>query len=132
MADATSSKEVARIQNAIEAIASVDGLSIEPSVLVADLLDMARLYGDSFEEAVDNLCKALVDVKSGRVSTSPMKYDYADYRSYHFQAHVEQGQPADMRILFKPVNNGIELLAFGNRHIPSDFYSRFLNRLLKP
>lgn len=102
---------------------------MKPTALVSDLLDMARVYGDSFEDAVDSLRRALVDVTHGRVTTSPMKYDYADYRSYHFQSRVEQGQPADMRVLFKPIEDGVEVLAFGNRHIPSDFYARFLARL---
>ena len=129
MADAVPGDEIARIQNAVDAIAGVEGMSMDPAALVADLLDMAQVYGDSFEEAVGNLRKALVDVSSGHVSTSPMKYGYADYRSYHFQSHVEQGQPADMRVLFKPADGGIEVLAFGDRHVPSDFYSRFLYRL---
>ena len=80
-------------------------------------------------EAVGNLRKVLVDVSGGHVSMSPMKYGYADYRSYHFRSHIEQGQPADMRVPFKPVDGGIEVLAFGNRHAPSDFHSRFLYRL---
>lgn len=129
MADATPGNDQARIQGAIAAVAAVDGLSMEPAALVSDLLDMARVYGDSFEEAVSSLCGALDDVVNGRVSTSTMKYDYADYRSYHFQSHVEQGQPADMRVLFKAVDGGIEVLAFGNRHVPADFYLRFHYRL---
>ena len=119
-----------RILDAVGRFAELSFLRMKPEALLADLQCLFELYGDSFEEVMDGVVKALKDIAQDRVTVSPMKYDLSQYSCYHFQSVVEQGQPADMRSLFKRAEDGtLEVEMIGNRFFPADIYTRATERI---
>lgn len=88
------------------------------------LLSEAFPEEEDFEEAVASTVTALEQVIEGSVDTSPLKYDFAGWQSFHYQHKVEQGAKADCRIVFKRVDEGIEVRGFGHRRVPEDLYQR--------
>ncbi|NGM17946.1 hypothetical protein GMI70_08090 [Eggerthellaceae bacterium zg-893] len=114
------------IVEAVDAIADVEGLAMDPNHLVEDvyLLAFAFPQDDDFKAAVASTCRAFSQIVEGRVTTSSLKYDFAGWRSYHYQPRVGQGSKAVCRIVFRPTQSGIEVKGFGHRRIPKDLYKR--------
>lgn len=117
-----------RLVTAAHVLSGVEGLYMAPEWMLYDLSQLYDVYGDGFEPAIESLRRAIEDVLAGRVSTSRLKYDLAQVRSYHFQSVVRQGQRADMRLAYVPHRDGIHVIGFGNRHLPDDFYQSIRDR----
>lgn len=113
---------------AAEAIASVDGLSMDPDFLVEDVFLLAYAFPDEqeFKAAVASTCKALSLIIQDRVSVSSLKYGLKSWHSYHYQHCVAQGARADCRLIYKFTDEGIEVKGFGHRRIPEDIYFRLV------
>lgn len=119
-----------RILDAAGRLTDLSFLRMKPEALLADLQCLFELYGDSFEEVMEGVVKALKDIVQERVSVASMKYNLAQYSCYHFQSIVRQGKSADMRILFKRTEDGaLEVEMIGNRFFPADIYSRAIERI---
>lgn len=114
------------IQQAIESIAEVEGVSMSATSLVEDvfLLAHASPEEEDFMAACASTCRALKNLVEGRVTSSKLKYDLEDWKSYHYQHRVNQGAKATCRIMYRLVAEGIEVKGFGHRRIPGDFYER--------
>ena len=99
---------------------------MDPGALVEDAAYLTLAFSEllDYQAAVANTLKALKDVARGRVSTDALADAFQGWESYHYQPKVGQGVPADMRIIFKREPNGVYVLAFGHRYIPSDLYRR--------
>ena len=119
-----------RMAEAIAAIASVPGVSMSSQGLFEDVLLLSYAFSceDDFMAAVASTCSVLRNLVADRVTPAPLKYDYQGWRCFHYQHRVAQGARADMRIMFKRVDSGIRVHAFGHRNLPQDFYERLANR----
>ena len=114
------------IDAAIDLIAGVAGLRMDPDDLAEDVVLMAVSWPDEdeFMKAALATQRAMGQLIAGRVDASPLKHDLAGWFSYHYQHARAQGGRADMRIAFKPAGKGILVRAFGHRDVPTDFYAR--------
>ena len=108
------------------ALAGTPGLSMDADYLVEDVFLLAAAFDDQaeFEAAVAATARAIGLLSSRRVMASGLKYALEGWQSYHYQHRVSQGLRADCRIVFKVVDEGIEVKGFGHRNIPSDLYER--------
>ena len=88
------------------------------------------VYGALFDSALDQTAKAIEDVVAGKVDSSQLKYELSSYRSYRYQSVRKQRQPADMRLIYQGGNGQMMAIHFGSRHMPSDVYSRLLQRIV--
>lgn len=114
------------IDVAIDLIAGVPGLEMDADDLADDVVLMSLVWPDEVEFllAVSATERAMRQLCAGTVSAAPLKHDLAGWLSYHYQHARVQGARADMRIAFKPVEDGIRVRAFGHRDTPTDFYRR--------
>ena len=122
------------IGEAIEALSSVDGLHMSPESLAEDafLLSIAFPDEEDYLAACASTRRALEQLARGLVATSDLKYDFEGWRSFHYQHRVGQGVRAGMRIVFREVEDGIEVLGFGHRTIPLDVYGRLRRDRTRP
>lgn len=112
-------------RQAIYQIASVEGLTMDPDALADDVMLLTHAWSDEsdFQAAVVNTCTALRLLIGGSVDDSGLlKYDHQGWHSYHYQHKRAQGVKADMRIMFRHIESGIEVKGFGDRRVPQDFY----------
>ncbi len=114
------------IRSAIIAISDVSGVWMDTGALAEDAILLAYAFPeeDEFKAACANTCRALSLLVEGKVATSDLKYAFEDWQSYHYQHHVGQGSAATCRIIYRKIEGGIEVMGFGHRHIPEDFYVR--------
>ena len=119
-----------RMAEAIAAIASVPGVSMSSQGLFDDVLLLSYAFSGEvdFMAAIASTRSALGNLVADRVSPASLKYDYQGWHCFHYQHRVAQGVRADMRIMFKRVDRGIQVHAFGHRNLPQDFYERLANR----
>lgn len=111
---------------AVETISKVEGVRMDANSLVEDsfLLAYAFTEEEDFLAACANTCRALEQLVSGKVVPGDLKYDFEEWKAYHYQHRVAQGMKADCRIMYRKIPDGIEVKGFGHRHIPYDFYER--------
>lgn len=114
------------IDTAIDLIADIPGLRMNPDDLADDVVLMSLAWQDEeeFLLAASATERALRQLIAGTVSAAPLKHNLAGWFSYHYQHARSQGGRADMRIAFRPVDGGIRVRAFGHRDAPTDFYTR--------
>ena len=114
------------LKSAAVAIAAAPGLSMDPDHLVEDVFLLSYAFGDQveFEAAVAATVRAIGLLVGHRVTTSPLKYSFEGWRSFHYQHRVSQGGRADCRIVFRETEGGIEVKGFGHRNVPKDLYER--------
>lgn len=117
-----------QLQRAIDAIAGVDGLYMDPHYLVEDVVLLSVSFPDEheFQAAVVHTVNALTLLRNGSVTASHLEQRLDGWCSYHYQHRVAQGARADCRIIFRPKENGIEVKGFGHRYIPQDVYRRLV------
>ena len=115
--------DYALLEQAIAIISSVRGLYMDPDALADDVILLAYVWPDEgeFKMAV---ASALTQLVEGNVEGSPLKYGFSGWRSFHFQHRRGQQSRADMRIVYMPLDTGIRVKGFANRHLPSDIYQR--------
>ncbi|NMM98487.1 hypothetical protein [Bifidobacterium olomucense] len=116
----------ALLERAIAIIASVRGLQMDPDTLADDVILLAYVWPDEdeFKIAVASVHRAMTQLTEGTVEGSELKYDFAGWKSFHFQHRRGQQSRADMRIVYMRTADGIRVKGFGNRHLPSDIYRR--------
>lgn len=114
------------IRKAVAAIAATDGLHMDDAALVEDVVLLSRAFPDEddYMAACASTKRAFKQLIDGKVTASDLKYDFAEWKSYHYQHRVGQGERAVCRIMYRRVDNGIEVKGFGHRRIPADFYER--------
>lgn len=122
------------IGGAVEALSSVEGLRMPASSLAEDafLLSVAFPDEEDFLAACSSTRRALEQLARGAIATSDLKYDFEGWRLFHYQHRVGQGVRAGMRIVFRVVKDGIEVLGFGHRTIPIDVYGRLRRDRTRP
>ena len=118
------------IAGAIQALAAVPRVYMSPESLAEDafLLSYALSQEEDYMAAVANTCRALSQLEQKLVMVSDLKYQFATWQCYHYQHKVGQGRRANMRIVFRYVEEGIQVRAFGHRNLPHDFYDLLANR----
>lgn len=116
---------------AIDAIAAIDGLAMDPADLAQDVFLLAQIYDDedSFASAVKRTAVAFAKLFNGAVSVSELERDYGGWMCYHYQPTIGQGQKACLRVVFRRVGTGIDCMGFGHRYEPEDIYRRLARRL---
>lgn len=114
------------IRQAIASLSEVEGVFIDGAALVEDavLLSVAFPDEDDYMAACSSTRQALEHIVKGQVSASNLKYDFAEWESYHYQHRVGQGVKVTCRIMYRRVEGGIEVKGFGHRRMPTDFYKR--------
>lgn len=117
-----------QLHQALDAIAGIKGLYMDPDYLVEDivLLSVSFPNEDEFKAAVVNTVNAIQLVRDRSVTPSLLENHLGGWRSYHFQHRVAQRAKADCRLIFRPIENGIEVKGFGHRYIPQDVYRRLV------
>jgi len=118
------SKEL--IRQAIESLSETEGVFMDAASLVEDAFLMAYAFPDEddFMAACASTRRALESLVRDEVASSDLKYEFEDWKSYHYQHRVGQGARATCRIMYRRTGDGIEVKGFGHRRIPGDFYER--------
>lgn len=114
------------IRQAIEALSAIDGLFMDAAALVEDAVLLAKAFPDEsdYMAACASTYQAIRRLIRGDVTTNDLKYNFAGWKSFHYQHRVGQGVKATCRIMYRQVDGGIEVKGFGHRRIPRDFYDR--------
>ena len=115
-----------RVLEAAESIAAVEGVYMDADALLEDAFNLAYAFPDEsdFLAACRSTCRVLEQLVRHSVSASSLKYEFAGWRSLHYQHRVGQGLRADCRIVFRDHGEGVEVKGFGHRWIPGDIYER--------
>lgn len=118
--------DVSIVRRAAHEIAAVEGVASNPAWVVEDVFLLARVFPDEleFSEAIVNTIRALRQLRADAVDSADLVGDLDGWRSYHYQHRRLQGQPADMRIVFRKEPSSVCLRAFGHRRLPLDIYRR--------
>lgn len=118
--------DYALLEQAIAIISSVRGLYMDPDALADDVILLAYVWPDEgeFKMAVARVHRTLTQLVEGNVEGSPLKHGFSGWRSFHFQHRRGQQSRAGMRIVYVPLDTGIRVKGFANRHLPSDIYQR--------
>ena len=116
--------DYALLEQAIAIISSVRGLYMDPDALADDVILLAYIWPGEFKMAVARVHRTLTQLVEGNVEGSPLKYGFSGWRSFHFQHRRGQQSRADTRIVYMPLDTGIRVKGFANRHLPSDIYQR--------
>lgn len=114
------------IDYAIDLIAGIEGLAMDPDDLADDVVFMSIAWPDErdFMLAASATERAMRQLIAGQVNATPLLHNLSGRFSYHYQHVRKQGQRANMRIVFKPHPSGIRVRTFGHRDIPADIYER--------
>ncbi|MGN0261654.1 MAG: hypothetical protein ACI4B9_02220 [Eggerthellaceae bacterium] len=114
------------IRQAVEALAGIEGVFMDPASLVEDVFLFAYAFPEQedFMAACASTSRALGLLMKGAVDSSNLKYQLEGWDSYHYQHRAGQGVKADCRIMYRRIDGGIEVKGFGHRRIPADFYIR--------
>ena len=114
------------IAAAARTIAGVEQVQADATAIIEDafLLSLAFTDEDDYLSAVANTIRALEQIVAQSVTPAQLKHGHRGWSCYHFQHKVEQGARADMRIVFKRTEEGVQLRAYGHRNLPIDFYER--------
>ena len=114
------------LERAVEAIAGVALMEMDPEALADDVVLVAYLWSDDdeFKMAIASVRRAISQLVEGKVSGVELKYDHFGWLSYHFQHRRAQGERADMRVVYRLTEGGIRVRGFGHRKLPSDIYLR--------
>lgn len=118
------SKELLR--QAVESLSEIEGVLMDARSLVEDVFLLAYAFPEEedFMAACASTARALGYLTHHKVTPSDLKYEFKDWKSYHYQHRVGQGVKATCRIMYRYVDDGIEVKGFGHRRIPRDFYIR--------
>ena len=114
------------IAQAIDRLASVPGVLMDPDALAEDAFLLSVSFPDEHEflAAVLATERALRHLAAGRVSSSRLERNRAEWMSYHYQHRIAQGEQADCRIEWQTRNGVVYVRGFGHRWRPVDFYAR--------
>lgn len=120
------------IRQAVEVLAEVEGVFMDPASLVEDVFLLAYAFPEEedFMAACASTSRAFGFLMKGAVDSSNLKYQLEGWDSYHYQHRVGQGVKADCRIMYRRTDDGIEVKGFGHRRIPADFYNRMEGKRL--
>ena len=117
---------------AIQILASVEGMQMDPAALAQDVLAVADAWptADEFRLAIAATRRVLERLVSGAAEGTPLKYNLSAWSSLHYQHKRAQGQRADMRVVYQRTEGeaGIRVRGFGHRHVPQDVYRRLRGR----
>jgi hypothetical protein len=115
-----------RLLDAFAELGSVENVQMNPDDLSEDVFLLGRAFKneDEFNSAVAATVNALKKLAMDKVTPAELERNMRGFQSYHYQHKVEQGARADMRIIFKRTDSGIEVKALGHRFIPQDIYKR--------
>lgn len=118
--------DIALVRQAIARLAHVPGVEMDPRALAEDAFLLAESFPDEHDYAAAVLAteRALGLVASGRVTSSTLERNQAEWMSYHYQHAVGQGSQADMRLEWQPHGDVVRVRGFGHRWRPADFYRR--------
>ena len=117
------------VETAIETIAAVPSLAMNPGNLVDDVERLAQTWADAeqFVRALASTQRALRQLSAKRVAGRPLSGVFEGWNSYHYQSVRTSKHPADMRIVYRYKENVLHVLAFGHRYIPEDLYRQASN-----
>lgn len=116
---------------AINQIAAIKGLEMDPTHLALDVYTLAQVFSDEkeFKDVIVSVILAIKDVFKDGNTGDDLKYRLEGFKSYHFSSpYPEIKGDEDMRVVYPAYKNTI-ILAFGHRYIPTDFYQRFKSRV---
>ena len=88
------------VETAIETIAAVPSLAMNPGNLVDDVERLAQTWTDAeqFVRALASTQRALRQLSAKRVAGRPLSGVFEGWSSYHYQSMRTSKHPADMRI----------------------------------
>ncbi|PLR76312.1 hypothetical protein CU633_16605 [Bacillus sp. V3-13] len=118
------------IEQAIDIIASINGIEMNHDELVDDVILIAYAFDQepTFMAAISQITHSLHLIVKTRNIGQQLSGNLKDWMSFHFQSQRTQKYPADLRIVYQDVGNKIRVRGFGHRRIPKDFYSRLYGR----
>lgn len=118
----------ALLRESVELVAAIDGAAFSPEALVADVVLLAKSWPDEsdFRSAVASSVRAVEQARDGKVTPVALEGECAGWMSYHYQLRRRQGEKADMRLVYRLVEGGIEVKGFGHRYRPLDVYRRMM------
>lgn len=120
------------LQRAIVLLSDIDDVEFDGKTLAEDVLSVSEALSDpaEFKLVIAATRRALVQLGEGRIEGTPLRFKLAEWRSLHYQHKRGRGQHADMRIVYRVLEDGsgIRVRGFGHRHDPQDIYRRLRER----
>jgi hypothetical protein len=98
----------------------------KPSYVKDDITELRRAFPDDgeFARALQAVTRRLRDLRPD--DGAELDHDLEGWWRVKFSSGVRKG--AELRIIFRPIEDGFELRAFGHRHDPESIYFRLQTR----
>lgn len=118
------------IEQAIDHIANIKGLEMDPAYLLDDVILIAFVFNDedSFKKAITQVIHSLHLIIEKRSIGQALSGNLTGWFSFHFQSKRINKHPADLRCVYTDVEKAIQVRGFGHRHMPIDVYRRLYGR----
>ncbi len=118
------------IVQAIENIANIKGIEMDPDYLLDDVVLVAYVFNaeDIFKKAISQIVHSLNLIINKRSIGQPLVGNLTGWFSFHFQSQRVSKHPADLRCVYKDAGVEIQVRGFGHRHLPGDIYRRLYGR----
>lgn len=118
------------VAKAIRLFASIPNVSFDADGLVDDLRALIEVWPEerSFLVAISSTVRAIGLIAEGKALASSLNRELAGWQSFHYPHSRNHHGKADMRLVYRRVESGVQVLGFGHRHVPSDVYARMGDR----
>lgn len=107
-------------------------INIIPRFLALDVYALSYIFDndEDFSLVTTIILSSLHKIKAGEVDGEDLIYALSNWKSYHFQSTLSKvpGEE-DLRAVYKKIDTSLNVLGFGHRYIPSDFYERIKSRI---
>ncbi len=114
------------IAEAIQSVMQIPHAILDASSVADDVKSITEVWPEStdFLMTVNSTVRAIVLVVDGKARTTTLKRDLAGWNCFHYHSARRPSGKADMRLVFRQNDANIEVLGFGHRYLPLDFYER--------
>lgn len=114
------------IAEAIKSVMQVPRAILDVSNLADDVKSITDVWPgeNDFLMAMSSTVRAILLVAEGRARYSVLKRDLRGWNCFHYHSTRRPTGKADMRLVFREKGDDIEVLGFGHRYLPLDFYDR--------
>jgi hypothetical protein len=118
------------IEQAIDNIADIQGIEMDPNYLVDDVVLIAYVFIEEelFKKAINQIVHSLQLIIAKRSIGQPLAGNLTGWFSFHFQSQRVNKHPADLRCIYKDAGVEIQVRGFGHRHLLSDIYTKLYGR----
>ena len=114
------------IAEAIKSVMQIPRAILDVSNVADDVKSITDVWpeGNNFLMAMNCTVRAILLVVEGRARYSVLTKELQGWDCFHYHSTRRPVGKADMRLVFREKGEDIEVLGFGHRYLPLDFYER--------